>query len=280
MKTSNKQWQIKGRILDVARRPLVMGILNVTPDSFSDGGRFFDTHKAVARALEMVKEGADIIDVGGESTRPGADPVPEQQEMDRVVPVIERIVSRCGTPISVDTTKATVAEAAIKAGAHIINDIGGLSVDPTIAHVAAKHRCGLVLMHMKGRPRTMQDAPHYDDLMSEIVDFLKSALHRATHNGVELASIVVDPGIGFGKTWAHNWKILKQLNQLASLGRPILIGTSRKRFLREQVGEEPKALESATLASHVAACLNGARIVRVHDVFSHRCAMDVVRALQ
>lgn len=280
MKAKNEQWQIKDRILDLAKRPLVMGILNVTPDSFSDGGRYFDTPVAVARALEMVKQGADIIDVGGESTRPGAESVPAQQELDRVVPVIKEIASACSIPLSIDTTKAAVAEAAIEAGAHIINDISGLNADPKMAEVAAKHQCGLVLMHMQGQPRTMQFAPHYEELMGEIVDFLKSSLERATDAGAELLSTVVDPGIGFGKTWAHNWQILQQLNRLAPLGRPILIGASRKRFLREQVGDEPRAVESATLAAHVAACLNGARIVRVHDVFSHRHAMDVVGALQ
>ena len=250
-----------------------MGILNVTPDSFSDGGEFFEADRAVEHALAMVDDGADIIDVGGESTRPGSAPVSVDEEMARVIPVIERLSSETSTLISVDTSKSIVAEKAIAAGAHIINDIGGLQLDNQTADVAAATGAGLVLMHMKGTPQTMQNDVTYTNLMGEIRGFLAGAVNRAVGCGVRVETIVVDPGIGFGKRLAHNWYILAHLHELWGLGRPILVGSSRKRFLRELVGQERHDLEAATIATNVAACLHGAGIVRVHDVRSHVKAM-------
>ena len=273
-------WRIRDRVLDLSCRPLVMGILNVTPDSFSDGGEFFDPERAVAHALAMVEEGADILDVGGESTRPGAEPVDSAEEIRRVVPIIERLSAATSTPISVDTSKGEVARLALAAGAHIVNDISGLRNDGRMASLAAQFGAGLVVMHMKGKPRTMQRAVHYVDLMGEIRSFLADAVATAQKDGVEIESIVVDPGIGFGKRLEHNWHILAHLHELRELGRPILIGSSRKRFLRELVGQERRDLEAATVATAVAACLQGARIVRVHDVAAHVGAMVVLSEIE
>jgi dihydropteroate synthase len=253
-----------------------MGILNVTPDSFSDGGEYLEAEIAVERAAKMVAEGVDIIDVGGESSRPGAAPVDEASELQRVVPVIRKIAEAHDIPISIDTTKSIVAEKAIEAGAHIINDIGALRLDPRIAEVASGTGAGLVLMHMQKRPRTMQEQPHYERLMPEIVDYLATALRKATRAGVDADCIVVDPGIGFGKAFEHNWQILRGLEELQALGRPILLGTSRKSFLKDIVGGDPADLEAATLATCIVSCLRGARVIRVHDVRSHRHAMEVV----
>lgn len=266
-------WRIRGRDLDLSPRPLVMGILNVTPDSFSDGGEFFEPERAVEHALAMVRDGADIVDVGGESTRPGAAPVSADEEIARIIPVIERLSAAADIPISVDTSKSEVAQRAVEAGAQIINDIGGLQVDSQIATVAAETGAGLVIMHMKGTPRTMQKNVTYTDLMGEIRSFLADTVNTAVSNGVRVETIVVDPGIGFGKSLAHNWHILAHLHELWELGRPILVGASRKRFLRQLVGQERHDLEAATVATNVAACLHGAGIVRVHDVRCHAKAM-------
>ncbi len=256
-----------------------MGILNTTPDSFSDGGQYLDPAQALEHALQMVEDGADIIDVGGESTRPGAHAVEVAEELERVIPVIARLSKRSDVAISIDTSKAEVASQAIEAGAHIINDIGGMRLDPRIGSVAAETGAGLVLMHMQGTPRTMQAEPKYEDLLAEIADFLESATAAAILKGVKKEALVVDPGIGFGKRLAHNWNILMRIDQLRSLGYPILIGASRKRFLRELVGESRSGLEAATVATSVTVGLAGARIVRVHDVRSHVSAMKVVGEL-
>ena len=272
-------WHIRNHVLDLSRRPLVMGVLNVTPDSFSDGGDYPSPEAATARALAMIDEGVDIVDIGGESTRPGAAPVTEAEERERVLPLVERLVECAGVPISVDTSKAAIARDALDAGAHIINDIGGLRLDPEIASACAEHSAGLVLMHMKGRPRTMQRNPRYDDLLGEIVDFLRTSVTQAVSAGLPDTSIVVDPGIGFGKSLRHNWEVLARLDELAALGRPILVGTSRKRFLREVVGSSRADLELATLTTGVAACMRGAHVVRVHDVRAHRLMADVLEPL-
>ncbi len=258
---------LAGLVPGAGQRTLVMGILNVTPDSFSDGGQFAGTEHALAHARRMLNEGADIIDVGGESTRPGAEPVPAEEEMRRVLPVIERLHALCPAPISVDTCKAAVARAAVAAGARIINDIGGLTLDPEIARVAADTGATLILMHIRGTPRTMQQEIHYDDVVADIVAFLRRQVQVAVDAGVPRERLIVDPGIGFGKRVEHNLEILRRLRELTALGLPILIGTSRKRFIGEVLGGlPPEQRVEGTAATVAVSILNGASIVRVHDV--------------
>jgi dihydropteroate synthase len=269
--------------LPIDERTLVMGILNVTPDSFSGDSLGDDVDAAVEQARRMKAEGADILDVGGQSTRPGADPVPIEEELRRVLPVLERLVSSdgVGMPISVDTSRAQVAEAALKAGAHIINDITGLRDEPEIAQVVARRNAALVLMHIQGTPRDMQQHPHYDDLLGEVTAYLRSGVEKAMLAGIPRNRIWIDPGIGFGKTLDHNLELLRRLAELRSLGCAILVGTSRKSFIgrilaRGQGGQLPPPGErvtgtGATLAISIA---NGASIVRVHDV-AH--AVEVAR---
>lgn len=253
--------------LELGGRTLVMGVLNVTPDSFSDGGKFFEAKAAVMRAFEMAREGADIIDVGGESTRPGAAGVSEAEELRRVVPVIRRLASSAGVPISVDTRKAAVAKAAIEAGACIVNDISGLSRSSAVAEAAAGGGAALILMHMKGSPADMQNKPAYKDLIGEILNFLRGAVSKAKKAGVPEESIIIDPGIGFGKTVEHNLRILNRLEEFMALGLPICVGTSRKSFIGKVLGIiDPADRLSGTLASSVMAIANGADIIRVHDV--------------
>ena len=220
-------WRIRGRVLETGRRTLVMGVLNVTPDSFSDGGRYLDPAAAVARGRAMADEGADILDVGGESSRPGARPVDPAEEAARVVPVIRALREGGGIPVSVDTRRASVARAAIEAGADIVNDIGALG-DPDMAGVVREAGAGLVLMHMQGRPETMQAAPTYDDVVEEVSAFLRRRLAEAGAAGIPPGAVVLDPGIGFGKTLEHNLALLARLDALAAAGRPVLIGVSRK----------------------------------------------------
>jgi len=271
--------------LPIGQRTIVMGIINVTPDSFSGDALGDDVEAAVAQARRMKAEGADMLDIGGQSTRPGSDPVPVEEEMRRVLPVIERLVAPDGVPLplSVDTNRASVAEAALQAGAHMINDITGLRDDPAMADVVAKHNAGLILMHIQGTPRTMQQNPHYDDLLGEVKQYLQEGIDKAVAAGVSKERIWIDPGIGFGKTLAHNLELLRRLAELKSLGCPILVGTSRKSFIgrilaEARGGELPPPSErvvgtGATLAVSVA---NGADIVRVHDV-AH--AVEVVRVM-
>ena len=250
--------------------PLVMGVLNVTPDSFSDGGRFLDREAAVARGMEMVAEGADIVDVGGESTRPGADAVAEDDELARVVPVVEALAPY--VRVSIDTTKATVAEAAVDAGATIVNDVFA-----SLSGVAAARGVGWVAMHMQGTPRTMQDAPRYDDVVKEVAAFLVERAERALAGGVE--QVWIDPGIGFGKTAAHNLSLLKHLDVLVDTGFPVLVGTSRKSFLGALVGGAgPDDRIEGSLATAVWAMQKGAAIVRVHDVKATAQAVSLLAA--
>lgn len=250
-----------------------MGILNVTPDSFSDGGAFFDRGKAVERAVAMAREGADIIDVGGESTRPGAQEIGAGEEMDRVIPVIDGIVKSVDAYISVDTRKAAVAEAAIKAGADIINDVSGLKHDPKMAATAAKSGAALIVMHMRGSPHDMQTRTDYKDVVRDIISELWDSIEIAKRAGVGEDAIIVDPGIGFAKTAEQSMEILARLNELKILQRPICIGTSRKSFLERLAGaSEPRDRLAGTLAACTIAIMNGADIVRVHDV---RAAKDV-----
>ncbi|HSG80713.1 MAG TPA: dihydropteroate synthase [Gemmatimonadota bacterium] len=258
--------------------PVVMGVLNITPDSFSDGGRFFDLDAALRRCEELQRQGADIIDVGGESTRPGSDPVPVEEELQRVIPAIEA-AQQFDVPISVDTTKATVAAAALDAGAEIVNDISGLRFDPELGRVAAGHGAGLVLMHIRGRPRTMQVDVHYDDLLAEIAAELQESVDRALAAGCDRDRIVVDPGIGFGKTAEQNLTLINQVGRISELGFPVMVGPSRKSFIGKTLGLEVDDRLEATLAACVVALLRGARIFRVHDVSAARRALDMTEAI-
>jgi dihydropteroate synthase len=257
-----------------------MGIVNVTPDSFSDGERFYATEKAVQHAWDLIAEGADIIDVGGESTRPGADPVSEEEEMRRVLPVIEKLAERIRVPISVDTTKATVARRAIEAGASIVNDVSAMRFDPRMVEVVRRAGSGLVLMHMKGSPQTMQRSPAYRSLMGDIFHFLSGRVAFALSRGIRAGQIVVDPGIGFGKTGRHNLEILHRLSELRPLGRPILVGPSRKAFIGKLLDLPPADRLEGTTAAVAAAVLGGARLIRVHDVAATARVAKVAEAIR
>lgn len=264
---SDYKLRCRDRVLDLGSRTHVMGILNVTPDSFSDGGRYLDPGRAIEHAKEMAKQGADIIDIGGESTRPGAEPLSEDEEIRRVMPVIERLRAEIETPISIDTYKSRVAEQALKAGASIINDISGLRFSSSMAKVAADYGAGLVIMHIKGTPRNMQQNPSYEDVISEVMDYLEEGIEIALKAGVDPEQIAIDPGIGFGKTFEHNLTILNCLNEFRILGRPILIGTSRKRFIGAVLDQpEPEQRIEGTAATIAIGIERGASIVRVHDV--------------
>lgn len=250
--------------LNLAKRTHIMGVLNVTPDSFSDGGKFFDAKAAVLHALQMAKEGADIIDVGGESSRPGAHPVSVREEIDRTVPVIEGITSQTNKPISIDTYKWRVAEAALEAGAAMVNDITGLR-DRRMIKLVVERKVPVVIMHMKGSPQTMQENPQYESLMGEIVGFLRAQSQAACSAGVAKDKIIVDPGIGFGKTVEHNLEIMKRLSEIKSLGYPIMIGASRKSFIGKVLDLEVEERLEGTAATIAYGISQGARIVRVHD---------------
>jgi dihydropteroate synthase len=266
---------------DVPEPPFqIMGVVNVTPDSFSDGGLFLDPQAAIDHARELAADGADILDVGGESTRPGADPVPAEEELRRVIPVIEGIVG-AGMPtrISIDTSKAPVAAAALEAGATIVNDVTALRGDPEMAALIARAGAGCCLMHMLGEPRTMQVDPRYEDVVSEVRDFLAERLAFAAQAGIDEELILLDPGIGFGKTLEHNLELLRRLEELTPLGRPVVIGTSRKSFLGKLTGRaEPAQRLAGTVATCVLAYERGARIFRVHDVAPVRDALTVAAA--
>ena len=258
-------WNCRGREVVCGPRTLIMGILNVTPDSFSDGGKFQSLEKAVARGFQMVEEGADIIDIGGESTRPGAKPVQPLEEIARTVPVIKKLREKTGALISIDTQKAEVARAAIAAGADIINDVSALA-DPGMAAVAAETGAGLVLMHMLGTPETMQNNPRYDDVVSNVWNFLEERMAFAVGRGIAPEQIALDPGIGFGKTDEHNLALLKGIPQLAAAGRPVLVGVSRKSFIGRITGGGTDGRLAGSLAVAAFAVLRGAHILRVHDV--------------
>ncbi len=252
-------------------RTLVMGVLNVTPDSFSDGGKFFDAERAVEQAMEMERRGADLLDVGGESTRPGSAGISAQEELARVLPVLQALRGRLKIPVSIDTQKTEVAEAALDAGAQIINDISGLKSDPRIAKVAARRRVPLILMHMRGEPRTMQAGGFARDVMQDVMQGLRKSARVARKSGVRKSQIILDPGIGFGKSFAQNYELLQKLPQLAKLGYPLLVGTSRKGFLGATLAREGKPAPPeeriwGTAATVTASILNGAHIARVHDV--------------
>jgi dihydropteroate synthase len=276
--TASSSLRLRARDRVVALdRPLIMGVLNVTPDSFSDGGLHFDTSAAIQRALQMVEEGADLIDVGGESSRPGAEPIGEGEELRRVMPVLEAVCGRIPVPVSVDTTKATVAHRALSAGASMINDISALRFDPRMASVVAEFGAAVVLMHMQGTPKTMQVAPYYEDVVGDVRGFFMERLKAATAAGISDDRIVLDPGIGFGKRWEDNLALLAHVDMLTALGRPVLIGVSRKGFIGQVLDRPVSHRLMGTAAACAMAILGGARIIRVHDVGAMR---DLVLMLQ
>lgn len=247
-------------------RPLLVGVLNVTPDSFSDGGRYVDVGAAVAHAQGMVKAGAAILDIGAESSRPGAQPVGEEEELRRLLPVLARLVPEVGVPISIDTTKASVARCALDAGAAIINDISALRFDPAMAPLIAERQAGVILMHMQGTPQTMQQAPVYRDVVEEVRTFLSERMSYAARQGISLAQMVLDPGFGFGKLREHNLALLRDLSALTTLGRPIMAGVSRKTFIGQVTGQTAQNRAWGTAAAVALAVEHGASLLRVHDV--------------
>jgi len=264
-----------GRFLLDLDRPVVMGIINVTPDSFSDGGQFLELQAALARAQELVAEGAAIVDVGGESTHPGARPVGDEEELRRVIPLIERLAGSLAVPVSVDTRKPEVMRRAIAAGASLVNDVSALAAPGALAAVA-ESSAAACLMHMQGEPRTMQDAPHYDDVVGEVRAFLRERVAACEHAGIPRSRLVVDPGFGFGKSLEHNLALLRGLPQLASDGLPVLAGLSRKRMIAALTGRAESDRLAGSLAAAVIASMNGARIIRAHDV---RETVDALRVV-
>jgi dihydropteroate synthase len=276
-------WKTRNRILDFSRSAKIMGILNVTPDSFSDGGQFFSLEAAVSHARELITEGAEIIDVGGESTRPGADPVSLKEELRRIIPVIERIRSEFPSVlISVDTYKATTAEKAIRAGADIINDITALRGDPSMIDVVLESGAGVVLMHMQGTPKTMQVAPSYQDVVSEVMEFLRDRCNWLVDRGVDRERIAIDPGFGFGKRLADNIKLMRNLDAFRALAQPLLIGVSRKSSLAQLVGDAALPAAKRIWPTVALTCLlreKGAHLLRVHDVKPNLEALRMTEAI-
>jgi dihydropteroate synthase len=273
-------WKIAGRTIDLSRRGMIMGVLNVTPDSFSDGGEHFSTDKAVAHALRMVGEGAHIIDVGGESTRPGAEPISTDEEANRVLPVIENLRGRTDVLISIDTAKAVVANAALDAGASIVNDVTGGRGDVEMMSLIGRRRAAFIIMHMQGTPPTMQIAPHYIDVVSEVADFFRQQYTRALECGIDAMAIAFDPGIGFGKTLEHNLELLGNLARLRVHDRPMVVGVSRKAFLGKLIGSSDMADRLApTVAVTALLRSSGAEIFRVHDVKENLAGLRIAEAI-
>jgi dihydropteroate synthase len=275
-------WQVTDRLLTIKQRPLVMGILNVTPDSFSDGGRYLNVDAAVAKGLELVQQGADILDIGGESTRPGAGAVPLDEELRRVVPVVADLARQTKAPLSVDTSKAEVARSSLAAGAHIINDVTALDGDPAMMEVAVRSKAGVILMHMKGTPATMQTDPRYENVIAEIDRFFEERLRLAVEAGISLERIILDPGIGFGKTSEHNLEILARLGEFQRFGRPVCLGVSRKGFVGRLLNNRPveRRLAGSLAALCHAMCHRAVQVVRIHDVEESRDAMNVLASIQ
>ena len=264
---SDYKMECRGKILDLGARTHIMGILNVTPDSFSDCGRYPALEQAIARAREMAAAGADIIDIGGESTRPGADPVPEEEELRRTIPLIERLAAELAVPISIDTYKSSVARKALEAGASIVNDISGLRFSPDMANVAAGSGAAVVIMHIKGTPRNMQQNPVYADVVDEVREYLEQGVELAVKAGVDRERTMIDPGIGFGKNLGHNLSLLNRLDEMRGIGRPVVLGTSRKKFIGTVLGiPAPDERGCGTAATVALGIERGAAIVRVHDV--------------
>jgi dihydropteroate synthase len=275
-------WQLSDRLLTIEQRPLVMGIINVTPDSFSDGGKYFGVDAAVAKGLELLQQGADILDIGGESTRPGAQTVPMEEELRRVVPVISGLAQKTKAPLSVDTSKAEVARASVKAGAHIINDVTALTGDPAMMTVVRDSNAGLILMHMRGTPATMQIDPHYEDVVVEIGQFFEERLRLTAEASIAPERIALDPGIGFGKTSGHNLEILARLGEFQRFGRPVCLGVSRKGFVGRLLNNRPveRRLAGSLAALCHAMSQRAVQVVRVHDVEESRDAINVVASIQ
>jgi dihydropteroate synthase len=267
------------RLIPLDAGPLIMGVLNVTPDSFSDGGRYLDPDAAVAHAVAMAEQGADLIDIGAESTRPGSDPVDEKEEIRRLIPVVGAVCRKVSVPVSVDTTKAAVARKALDAGAAIVNDISALRFDPLMKAVVAETGAGLVLLHMQGTPKTMQQAPSYRDVIEEIRQFFVERIRAALEAGIGAEQILLDPGIGFGKNLAHNLSVLAHLDALVALGYPILVGVSRKAFIGQVLDRPGDERVMGTAAAVAVAILRGARVVRVHDVKRMRDVVKIVNAI-
>ena len=273
-------WKIRDREIDLSRRARVMGIINATPDSFSDGGSFLDPQAALAHGLQMVAEGAEILDIGGESTRPGAQSVEADEEIRRVLPIIQALRRESQVLLSIDTSKAAVARAALDAGADIINDVTGLRGDPEMPALAASSKAGIVIMHMQGEPRTMQVAPTYDDVVEEVGNFFRQALARSVACGIDPMRIALDPGIGFGKTPEHNRRLLAELSAFLEFGRPLLVGVSRKSFLGWLAGSSAMDDRFWPGVALTSLCRErGARILRVHDVKPHTEALRMTEAI-
>lgn len=269
------EWKLRDKTLSLGERTLIMGVLNVTPDSFSDGGNFLDPDRAFARAIELEEQGADVIDIGAESTRPGSARISEAEELRRLIPVLKRLRGKLAIPISVDTYKAAVAEKALEHGAEIINDPSGLTFDAQLARVTANHDAALILNHMRGTPETWAKLPPLKDVIGSIQHDLDASVHRAVHAGMDRARIAIDPGLGFGKRKEQNAEILARLGELATLDLPILVGPSRKSFLAELDRSRETPLDYATAAAVTAAILAGAHIVRVHDVAAMKLVAQV-----
>lgn len=274
--------------LTLGPRTLVMGIVNVTPDSFSDGGRFLSCDDAITQGLRLMDEGADILDIGGESTRPFSEAVSTEEELGRVIPVIEALARRGTIPISIDTTKSDVARAALTAGASIINDVSAMRVDPAMAEVAAHYDVPIILMHMLGTPKTMQVDPEYDDVVAAVCTFLRRTVDKAVQAGIDARRVIVDPGIGFGKTFEHNLQLLHNLKALQDLNCPVLVGSSRKAFIRhllkppgeKDIRADLPIVATGTQATVAAAALQGAHIVRVHEVVDTRATLKIIDAIR
>jgi len=271
--------EINGKNYLLGRRTWFMGVINVTPDSFSDGGSYLDKDKAVERGLKLVSEGSDIIDIGGESSRPGSDPISKEEEMRRVIPVISELRKRIDMLISVDTTKSEVAKAALDSGADIINDISSFRFDPRMMTLAAQKEVPVILMHMKGTPKTMQTNPHYQDLLREVKEFLKERLEEVQAQSIKKEKIIIDPGIGFGKSLKDNLILINNLHFLEEFNRPILVGISRKSFIGKILNLPPQERLEGTIASAILSLIHGAHILRVHDVEAVKKAILVAEAI-
>jgi dihydropteroate synthase len=271
--------QAKNRLIEFHERPLIMGVVNVTPDSFFDGGRYFDTEAAVAHAVRLVEEGADLLDIGAESTRPGADVVNEEEERRRAIPVVTAVAKAVTVPISIDTSKAAVARAALDAGAVLVNDVTALRGDPAMVDVVAQTGAGIVLMHMNGTPRSMQQAPHYDDVVGEISEFFEERIHFAMSHGIVQRQIILDPGIGFGKLLKHNLVLLAQLRRFTLFECPVLVGVSQKGFLGQLLDRPVQERQWGTAAAVAMAVDRGAGILRVHDVRAMKDVVQVATAI-
>lgn len=272
------RWKLRTRTLELTRRPLVMGIVNVTPDSFSDGGRLLDAGAAVDYALQLAADGADILDIGGESTRPYSEPVAAEEELRRVLPVIERLMRQVDIPISIDTSKASVARAALKAGAQIINDVTGLEGDADMVAIALESGAGVCVMHMQGTPQTMQDNPTYADVVAEVREYLSRRRDELVAAGIAHERICLDPGIGFGKTHEHNIALMAHCHEFHPLGCPLLVGHSRKAFLGKLIGNKEADRTAATIGAALSLAVQGVQIVRVHDVRPVREALAAFEA--